>query len=439
MTTLTRFISAPFSARAWKPFGYLTVMLLLSPFAFAYVVLVPSLIAALAVTVVGLWVPGWLIVAAGSWGVLYRRLAAACLGQDIAAPFAAAFPSGFWRSYAAHLGNPTGWKALAFMFLSFPLAIIGWVLSTVVLVLGLGGISYSLWREFLPAQRGTDGEMHRGASFGEGYFLDSTPSIVLVGIIGVICLWCWPGMTGGFARLFAGLTRGLLGQSATNRQLAQAITARDLTVSNAQQTLQQLERSLHDGLQAQIVAAGMQISEARLMLEEGYSPEEIDAVLAKSQHATRETIEDLRSLTRTIHPPILDSGLGPALESLVSRSGLTVHLHAEALDELAETQSIPAPIVTVAYFAVSESLTNVAKHAGATEAWVSVQLGSRQSAKYLKIEVRDEGCGGADAARGTGLRGLQDRLLAVDGTLKITSPPGGPTQVLITLPLGSKV
>jgi signal transduction histidine kinase len=184
-----------------------------------------------------------------------------------------------------------------------------------------------------------------------------------------------------------------------------------------------LERDLHDGAQQRLVALSLQLGLARGQVER--DPEAAGRMLDSAREELRSALEELRELARGIHPAILtDRGLDAALESLVDRSPLPV-----AVDEI-PGERLPVAVEAAAYFVVAESLTNVAKYAGAHEAHVRV---ARHGGTAV-VEVRDDGVGGADATGGTGLRGLADRLAALDGSLEVLSPPGGGTVVRATIP-----
>jgi signal transduction histidine kinase len=187
-----------------------------------------------------------------------------------------------------------------------------------------------------------------------------------------------------------------------------------------------LERDLHDGAQQRLVALSLQLGLARGQVDR--DPEAAGRMLDAAREELRQALEELRELARGIHPAVLtDRGLDAALVSLADRSPLPV-----ALDET-PAERLPAAVEAAAYFVVAESLTNVARYAEAHEAHVSV---SRHNGAAV-VEVRDDGVGGADAAGGTGLRGLADRLAALDGSLEVLSPPGGGTLVRATIPCAS--
>jgi signal transduction histidine kinase len=184
-----------------------------------------------------------------------------------------------------------------------------------------------------------------------------------------------------------------------------------------------LERDLHDGAQQRLVALSVQVGLAKRKLHD--DPAGAEQLLERAGDELRLALEELRELARGIHPAILtDRGLSPALQALIDRAPLEVEL-AEA-----PAERLPAPIEAAAYFVVAESLTNIAKYAGAQHASVSVQ----RSNGHAVVEVRDDGIGGADPDAGTGLRGLADRLTIIDGRLEVVSPPGRGTLIRAQIP-----
>jgi signal transduction histidine kinase len=183
-----------------------------------------------------------------------------------------------------------------------------------------------------------------------------------------------------------------------------------------------LERDLHDGAQSRLVALALLLRGARARAEAG---SELAALLDRATAELQAGLDDLRELARGIHPAVLtDRGLEPALQSLVARAPVPVSVEAPAAERL------PGPVESAAYFVVSEALANVAKYARATHAEVAV----RRDNGRVTVEVTDDGVGGADAARGSGLRGLADRVAALDGTLSLDSPAGRGTRVRAEIP-----
>ena len=201
-------------------------------------------------------------------------------------------------------------------------------------------------------------------------------------------------------------------------------TSRSRLVEVSMFERRRLERDLHDGAQQRLVALSLQLGLAKRRLEEGQDAA-ASAMLDAARDELARALEELRELARGIHPAVLtDRGLEPALEALAERAPLPV-----SLDQM-PAERLPAPVEAAAYFVVAEALTNVVKYAGASTAAVRI----RRNGSYAVVEVRDDGIGGADPTIGTGLRGLADRLAALDGRLEVHSPPGEGTTVRAEVP-----
>ncbi len=187
--------------------------------------------------------------------------------------------------------------------------------------------------------------------------------------------------------------------------------------------IRRIERDLHDGAQARLVAMGMTLDAAGQIIDT--NPDAARALLFEARESSVKALAELRALVRGIHPPVLaDRGLGDALAALTLDTPLRIHLASDLYGRP------PAPVESAAYFAVSELLANVSKHAEARETWIDI----RYADGMLRIGVTDNGHGGADPARGSGLRGIERRLASFDGILAISSPPGGPTAVTMEIP-----
>jgi signal transduction histidine kinase len=194
-------------------------------------------------------------------------------------------------------------------------------------------------------------------------------------------------------------------------------------VDSAAAELRRVERDLHDGAQARLVAMGMTLDAAGQIMDE--NPEAARALVFEARDASIRALAELRALVRGIHPPVLaDRGLADAIQALALDSPMRIHV----VSDLRGRPS--APIESAAYFAVSELLANVSKHAEARETWIDI----RHTDGMLRIGVTDNGHGGADPSRGSGLRGIERRLAPFDGVMAISSPPGGPTAVTMEIP-----
>src|SRR6201996_6220090 len=220
------------------------------------------------------------------------------------------------------------------------------------------------------------------------------------------------------------------------RRVRELEQSRAHVVDDSAARLRRIERDLHDGAQAQMVAVTMKLGLAVKKLgglTDGSRPSPVDhtdldrvldLVVAAHQGA-REAVAELRDLCRGIHPPVLDQGLEIALSTLAARSDVPVEL----VVDLAERPS--AAIETMTYFCAAELLTNVAKHSGARQATLEAVL---VPGPLLRVRVSDDGCGGARVEARGGLAGLAERIGTVDGRLQLSSPPGGPTVITVELP-----
>jgi signal transduction histidine kinase len=225
---------------------------------------------------------------------------------------------------------------------------------------------------------------------------------------------------------YGGLARAILAPSEQAelelrvRHLAQT---REESLDTGAAELRRIERDLHDGAQARLVAMGLTLDAAGRLIDT--NPAAARALLMEARDASAKALGELRDLVRGIHPPVLaDRGLADAVRALALDAPVRVTVRGSLPGR------VPAPVESAAYFAVSELLANVAKHAGVLTAEVDL----RHEAASLRISVRDEGGGGADPARGTGLSGIARRLAAFDGVLAVSSPAGGPTVVTLEVP-----
>jgi signal transduction histidine kinase len=205
---------------------------------------------------------------------------------------------------------------------------------------------------------------------------------------------------------------------------AQLAASRARVVAAADETRRRIERDLHDGTQQRLISLALELraAEARVPPEQRYLTQQ----WAHTVQGLNEVVEELREISRGLHPAILEKGgLGQALRAVSRRSGLPVDVNVQVSERL------PERIEVAAYYVVSEALTNAAKHARASLIRVDVTV----AGQALRLLVSDDGVGGADPARGSGLIGLADRVEAVGGRIEITSPPGGGTSLLVTIPV----
>jgi signal transduction histidine kinase len=244
-------------------------------------------------------------------------------------------------------------------------------------------------------------------------------------LLGVILLPLVPYLLGLLAGAHAVTARALLQGSGDERlraELGAVSQSRARLVDAFEVERRRIERDLHDGAQQRLVSLTLKLGIAKLDVPEA-SP--AHQPLAEAHDQAKELMTELRELIRGLHPRVLtDRGLPAALGELADNASIPVAVHTEIGCRL------PSHVEATAYFVVAESLTNIAKHSGATAATVAV----RQANGTLTIEVSDNGVGGADPARGTGLTGLADRIAVIDGRMLMSSPIGGPTLVCVELP-----
>ena len=325
----------------------------------------------------------------------------------------------------AYASSAATWRQLGYYLLAGPV-----LAAAALAALGtwLAGILYALvylyaWR--LPAES----MLHRGLYPSQASNLPLLPLRLHVDVYltlgGIVLLLAAPWITAGVAELDARAARALLGPSRAE-ELAHRVEhlaqTRAGVVDAADAERRRLERDLHDGTQQRLVSLAMNLGMARA---QAASAQEAKQAIADAHEEAKAALTELRHLIRGLHPPVLeDRGLDAALSGVAARLPIPVRL-------TVDVPRRPPPVIeAVAYFVVSEGLTNITKHAQASQAEVFVQ----RSGDRLHIIVSDDGVGGANPARGTGLAGLAKRASSVDGTFEIVSPPGGPTLLTVDLP-----
>ncbi|MGI8937822.1 MAG: sensor histidine kinase [Iamia sp.] len=351
-------------------------------------------------------------------GHVERFRLAALTGVEVASPHAPT--SGpLWQRVIAWLRSGATWKELGFHLANLPVAAL---CSSVAVSIWALGLALAL----LPAYVA-------GSPAGEASLLwwevDPGAEALAAGVIGIVVLFTAPWVTRGLSRLSIGMTQGLLGAEAAalRRRVHDLAASRAEVVVSAEQERRRIERDLHDGAQQRLVALAMTLGMAKEKIDR--DPEAARALVDEAHREAKNALVELRDLARGLHPPVLtDRGLKAAVAGLASRAPIPVHVDVE-VDHRA-----PPSIEGIAYFVISETLTNVARHSGAARARVRVA----EADATLVVTVDDDGVGGASTERGTGLRGLADRVRAVDGTFRVTSPPGGPTTVRAELPLPTR-
>ena len=339
-----------------------------------------------------------------------RRLVADWCGIRIAEPSLRSRPAaggGYLQRLRSLLGDPAAARELLWVVIN---ACGGWVVAALpagLIAVGLVGFLRAL--------------THR---VDEPAFLGHSLLMLIVASSGLIALGLAvaPSMLAAYGML----ARSMLAP-AGSAELAQRVRHLAETRSEAIDTgaaeMRRIERDLHDGAQARLVAMGMTLDAAGQLIDS--NPAAARALLLEARDTSVKALAELRDLVRGIHPPVLaDRGLGDAVRALALDSPLRARTASDLPGRL------PAPVESAAYFAVSELLANVSKHAGAAQTWIDI----RYTDGMLRVGVSDNGRGGADPQRGTGLRGIERRVAAFDGVLAVHSPPGGPTAVTMEIP-----
>lgn len=341
---------------------------------------------------------------------------------------------GAWASFLRPLIDGHYWLYLLHGMVVFPIvSLFSWIVTVVWVSVALGGLTAWIWDRLLVQT--TSGSVLQDSllfrAFARLAEALGVEPIVLAGVgqfvLGAVLLLTLPFITGGLTRLHEAVDRGMLGawrSEALERQVAQLSASRGAAVQAEDAALRRLERDIHDGPQQRLVRLQMDLAAIERKLD--VDPEAARALLGEAREQARDTLDELRALSRGFAPPLLqDRGLASALESLAARSPVPVTLEVQATDA-----ALPAAIERNAYFIAAELLTNAVKHASASA--VRLRLSTRDtgpSGLWLDLWVTDNGHGGAAAVPGHGLAGLDERVRGLGGLLVIDSPAGGPTVI----------
>ena len=405
-----RFLRSPAPWRAWI---YLVTGALVGP---------PILAVTLVLTVVGVGLSPILIglvplVAVGVSGIpvgAVERRRLRLLGENAApSPHRPLDGIGWRRWLHTRLGEASTWREFAYTMLLITglwlLDFVAAALAVAVLVLMFAPLAYGL-------------SPGPGDPVLLGVELTSWPAALRVGVVAAFALVASAFLVVAVARLHARVARALLVTPQDDDPVMELVrsSGRLLDAFDAQQ--QRIERDLHDGVQPRLVALSVMLDVARMRAND--SPEWAE-ILSKAHAQAVVALSELRELVQGIHPHMLtERGFAAAVQELAIRYPIPIQVRMRLAGRLAST------VESTAYFVVSEALANMAKHAAADRAWVEARL----SGDRLLVEVGDTGRGGVDPARGSGVRGLADRVGAVGGRITLSSPPGGPTVLRAEIP-----
>ncbi|MEU6755930.1 sensor domain-containing protein [Streptomyces sp. NPDC046685] len=428
-------LRAPVAGRTWREFAHLLIGMPLSTLYFSLTVTGVSLGAGLLVTFLGVPVLAGVLAMCRGFGHLERARVRVLLGADVAdpAPIRAAKAGGL-AAMGALLKSGSAWRHVLYSLIHFPWAVFSFCLALTFWAAGWSYLLYPLWYWVFPAYTDEPGlQLFQNGDYS--FFLDSPAEIALTSLVGLAFTLTTPWVIRALATVDRVMVGGLLGPSRLASRVSELESDRGVVVDTAAADLRRIERDLHDGAQARLVALAMDLGLAKEKATQ--DPQAAARMVDEAHGEVKIALQELRDLARGIHPAVLtDRGLDAALSSVASRCAVPVRV----------TVDLPArpaqAIEGIAYFTVSELLQNVSKHAGARLASVDVW----KSGDRLLIQVADDGRGGAtteanpgaragaDAGSGTGLAGLTERLDAVDGVLVVDSPAGGGTTVTAELP-----
>lgn len=429
-----RIVREPFTRRPWRELAFWLLGGLLAIVSLAIVVATMVAGLWLIITFVGLIIIAISLRMARGFGRWQRSLAHNFLGEVVEEPGAFVSRPGFFGWLQSALRDRVAWRSVAYLAIKLPWTLLGAYVAFSLwwdAIAGLlspiffhgGGGSGPMWgllqNIFLPNGFG-DGQPGFGHTFG-------------VFVLGVLALFAAPWVMRGFVTVDKLLVRTLLGPDPVAARVHSLEQARTTTVDASAATLRRIERDLHDGTQAQLVALAMRLGMAKEKLDDGehVDLERVRELVDEAHRGAKEAITELRDIARGIHPPALDIGLEGALTTLAARSAVPTTLNFDL-------RARPTPAIeAIAYYCVAELLANVAQHAHASRATVSCA----QQGSWLRLVVRDDGRGGAHlstvGSTSSGLSGLTERVRTVDGRLDLVSPPGGPTVVTVDLPLST--
>ncbi|MFE3034377.1 sensor histidine kinase [Streptomyces canus] len=420
-------LRAPFEGRTWREFGYVLLSLPISIVMFTYAVTMISLGAGLLVTFLGIPVFAAGLAGCRGLGAVERARARGLLGLEVGDPEPLRVrSSGFMAWIGAVLKSGTSWRTLLYSVVHLPWAVFSFAVAVNFWMYGWALLTYPLWFWIFPAYLGQDGLQLYGDETHHIY-LNNPFEIGVTALVGLLFTLATPWIVRALTTVDRVMVHGLLGPSRLSARVVELESDRGVVVDTAAADLRRIERDLHDGAQARLVALAMDLGLAKEKLTE--DPAAAARMVDEAHGEVKTALQELRDLARGIHPAVLtDRGLDAALSSVASRCTVPVQVEVDL-------PARPAPAIEgIAYFTVSELLQNISKHSRATFAAVDVWRVENR----LMLQVVDNGVGGADVSSGSGLTGLAERLDAVDGILVVDSPVGGPTRVTAELPWRSE-
>jgi signal transduction histidine kinase len=408
--------AAAWATRLGLDTAYLLLGLPAGVIAFTVVVTGWATALGLAITLIGFPIALATIVVSRGVANVERWRAALVLGGPIRGRYRDTSSGKILERLKAVFGDAQTWKDLGWHLLLLPVGIVGFTVAVVCWCWSLWCLTFPIWFKITPA----------ASDFGD-FTLDAWWHAAIVFLIGIATLPITVALLRGTAAGTGALARLLLG--ADTEELEERVgvltETRAGAVDAAAAELERIERDLHDGAQARLVALALDLGMAEERFER--DPDGARELVEKARDEAKQALAELRDLARGMRPALLaERGLGEAIRALAARTKLPTTV------SVAPGERVPPAVESAAYFVVAEALTNAVKHSAATRLTVDVS----RDGDLLVVQVADDGVGGAEMS-GSGLTGLRKRVEALDGALRLASPPGGPTLLHAELPCGS--
>ncbi|RKT52786.1 sensor histidine kinase [Saccharothrix australiensis] len=388
---------------------------------FWFCLLVPLLVLSIGTAVVWVGLPllALTLLLARLAATVERSWLRVTLGVDVQRPYRQLPEGSLYVRTKALVTDPATWRDFAYWVLMLPVGIVEFTLVVALWPVVLAAVFLPVYYQFLPA--------NIQVSLGNSEWLvDSFAEALPVSLVGIVLGLLVLPLIKALGRGHAALAQALLGPSRTSlleAETGRLSASRARGVEAAEAERRRIERDLHDGAQQRLVAVAMGLGRARSKMDT--DPDAAAELIAEAHADAKLAISELRDLARGIYPSVLgDRGLDAALSSLAAKCPIPVDVSVDV------DPRPPTAVESTAYFTVAEALTNIAKHAGATQAAVRVT----RTENSVVVEVTDNGHGGAEIRPGGGLAGLADRAATIDGVVVVVSPVGGPTVIRTELP-----
>lgn len=417
------------TSKVWLQTIHLLLDLPMGIIGFTAAITFLSLSAGMVITLIGIPLLAATVLMGRFFAAFERSRSQILLGDNPPAPESFNFKGAPLQTMWAALRDVQGWKGLVYGVIALPLGIINFTITVVLWSLTIG-FTFAFTTIWLSRRENGDSGFYWVTAHGHWHQVAGWANVgwaIGLTLFGLFLFGLTPRIINGMAKFDQLLIRALCSPSTKgllNQRVSALEESRSASVHGAASELRRIERDLHDGAQQHLVSVAMQLGLAKERLNDETDPQIAELVTSAHKDA-KQAIVDLRDLVRGIHPAVLtDRGLDAAVSALAARSPIPVEVKNEV------HRSLPTQVESTAYFVISESLTNIAKHSQASEATVRLT----DEANRIVIEVTDNGIGGAHNVADGGLAGLRDRVRSIDGDMTISSPTHGPTRIIVTLP-----